>query len=199
MGNSSTSVFDFSGGDPETTVNDPSDASAPIEFFEYISSSITSRDRKGRIAIFATQRREDPSQRRDRRPFSMSTWDEGGGQSVRGEHRSAGSSVEDPGAGAVAVRRAQDTEGVQLRGQEAGRPVRVQQMRKIVHEEGLVAETRALGVREGATVSMPILPATVQAESPLAPTHTPPTFGQNRGHGGIPARVHAQARDRLKK
>lgn len=131
--------------------------------------------------------------------FTNCRWDEGGGQSVRGEHRSAGSSVEDPGAGAVAVRRAQDTEGVQLRGQEAGRPVRVQQMRKIVHEEGLVAETRALGVREGATVSMPILPATVQAESSLAPTHTPPTFGQNRGHGGIPARVHAQARDRLKK
>lgn len=74
LGNSSTFVFDFSGGDPETTVNDPSDASAPIEFFEYINSSITSRDRKGRIAIFATQRREDPSQRRDRRPFSMSTF-----------------------------------------------------------------------------------------------------------------------------
>ena len=92
----------------------------------------------------------------------------------RGERGSACASVEDTGAaGRDAVRRAEDTEGVQLRGQEAAGAVRVQQVRKIVHEEGLAAAARSLGMRQGAAVPVPVLPATVQAEGPLAAAHPP--------------------------
>lgn len=116
----------------------------------------------------------------------------------RGERGSACASVEDTGAaGRDAVRRAEDTEGVQLRGQEAARAVRLQQVRKIVHEEGLAAAARPLGVRQGATVPVPVLPATVQAEGPLAAAHPPAALRQDRGHGVLSARLHAEARDSL--
>lgn len=77
-----------------------------------------------------------------------------------GERGFAGSGLEDPGSG-FAVRRAEDTEGLQLRRQETTGTVRLQHLRKILHEEGLVATARSLGVRQGATVSVPVLSPTM--------------------------------------
>lgn len=105
--------------------------------------------------------------------------------------------MEDAGRRAAAVRRAQDSEGVQLRRQEAARTVLLQPVRKIVHEEGLVAAARPLGVRQGATVPVSLLPAAMQAEGPLAAAHPPPALRQDGGHGGLSAGVLAEARDRL--
>lgn len=116
-----------------------------------------------------------PHVRQQNRPKAISSsvyrYDEGEQErdrSIRGRIR--GSTNTDAGENSDAVRRAEDTESLELR-QQAARPIRLRQMWPFLQEEGLAATPRTLGMRQRAAVQVPVLPATLQAQGTLAASH----------------------------